>query len=393
MGGRRLKGQGTVTGHSSGLIRAQVTLGTVNGRQQRLTTYHHDRDAAEAWIAATTALLGRGDRLPSRVPLGDFLASWLAREARDVAPSTAAGYARIIADMPAQLASVPLGKLKTDHVQAWLDGLAGSPRTVAWKRNMLRAALNDAIRRDLIDRNPAASARPPRQRRPRRIVITAAQCSAILTACEARPETDDHPAVPRWRYPAAVAVAIGCGLRQGEMLGLSWGDIRADRIVVRQRLRRLHGDRKRGVPGEYVLVAGMKAEEGERVVPLPGFARRALAAWKETQDAERSAAGDVEPLDRTALPVFTTASGGLVNGTTLTHGFQDRLADAGLDRIPWHALRHATASVLAAAKVPQTVGRDYLGHASMTTTGDHYTGSAWEQLAAAGAAMDAAVGQ
>lgn len=255
-----MKGQGTITSHSSGMVRAAVSLGSVDGRRQRLVSYHHTEADAEAWLDDARMQLRRDGRLPSRLPLGDFLRSWLGREAaRDASPKTVAGYRQIVGSLPSWLASVEIGRLDVGHVQAWVDSLDGSPRTVAWKRNTLRAALNDAMRRGLVDRNPAALAEPPRQRRPRRVVVTAADARAVLAACAG------------WRYRAAVAVSLGCGLRQGELLALSWADVRADRVVVSKRRVPVSGRR-----GAYELVAGTKGDEDERVVPLPAFARRAL---------------------------------------------------------------------------------------------------------------------
>lgn len=388
--GRRLKGQGTITSHSSGMVRAQVTLGTVGGRQQRLTSYHHSEAEAEAWIERQRMLRASGARQPSRLPLGDFLADWLDRRSRsgEATARTLDGYRAIVAAMPASLRALRLGDLEPMHVQAWLDGLAGSPRTRAWKRNMLRAALNDARRRSLVRDNAAALAVPPRQRRPRRVVLTADDCSVILAAMEARPaegvegEPGHRPAAPAWRYRAAVAVSLGCGLRQGELLGLAWSDVGTDRVAVRQRVRRHRG--------RLEVVAGTKADDRPRAVPLPSFARRALDSWRAVQDAERS--GDVEPIDRSEVPVFTTAAGAIVHGSVLTHQFQARLESSGLARIPWHALRHATADVLASLGTPQTVTRDILRHASVSTTADHYTGTAFADMAAAAAALDRAIG-
>jgi len=366
-----LKGQGSISPHSTGMIRAQISLGTVNGRRERLTSYHHDAKAAQAWIDRTLALWHRDGRLPSKLPLGDWLAEWLQREARSVAPTTHRDYARIVADMPPSLRAVPLGKLSPGHVQAWLDTMTTvSPRTVALRRNVLRAALNDAARRELVDRNAAALARPPRQKRPKRVVLTGADCGAILRA------------VAGWRYAAAVSVSIGTGVRQGELLGLVWGDVDRDRITVRGRLRREEGR----------FVPGTKASAQDRIVPLPAFARAALDAWRLVQDAERAAAGDnVEPLDG-SVPVFTTPKGRHVHGSLLTHQFQALLYAAGLERIAWHSLRHATADILADAGVAQTVARDYLGHASIATTTDHYQGSGWASLQAAAEALGRAVG-
>ena len=190
--------------------------------------------------------------------------------------------------------------------------------------------------------------------------------------------------MPAWRYQAAAAVAIGCGLRQGELLGLAWSDIADGRVTVRATLTRR--------AGEYVLTP-TKTEASEATVPLPAFAARYLAAWDaiQAQDWARTHPGLTDFAERKAGHVFTRPDGVQVNGTVLTHQFQARLEAAGLLKIAWHDLRHATADLLADAGVGQTVARDYLRHASYATTADHYTGSSEDALGLAAAALDRAM--
>ena len=380
-----MRGTGSVWQRRDLVWCAAISLGVVNGRRVREVFYGPTEDAVRDKLYRAQLLIGAGDGLPSKVPLGDFLASWIATQ-RDVSDRTRAQYRHIVDDLPDWLSAVTLGRLNGGHVQAWVDSLTGSPRTVAWKRNTLRAALNDARRRGLVERNAAALARVPRQRRPKRVVLTAADCAAILAACDARPEDGDKPSVPAWRYRAAVAFAMGTGLRQGEMLALGWPDIADGRVTVRGTLAR--------VGGEYVITPP-KTDASASVVPLPAFVLRALAGWDAVQAQEWQAAhpGVVELEEaRRRGHVFTTSAGYPVAGSVLTHQFQARLTAAGLPSIPWHALRHATADMLADAGIPQTVARDYLRHASVTTTQDHYTGSGLAALELAASALDAAMG-
>lgn len=384
-----MRGAGSVWQRKDGVWAAAISLGVANGKRARETVYGPTQDAVEAKLDRLRLVVGSGDGLPSKVPLGDFLDSWIDRAARDLAPKTVTGYRSILGDVPAWLRAVPLGKLNGGHVQRWVDELAGAPRTVASKRNTLRAALNDARRRGLVTTNAAALARAPKQRRPKRTVLGSADCRAILDALDVQTATDDTPEVPRWRYQAAAALAIGTGLRQGELLGLAWPDLAGDVVTVRASLSR--------VAGEYVRAA-TKTEASEAVVPIPAFVLPYLAAWDEVQAKEwREAHPDGKPVDieeaRKAGLVFTTEKGMPVHGSVVTHQFQARLVAAKLRKIVWHDLRHATADLLADAGIGQTVARDYMRHASYATTADHYTGSGPEALRLAARAIDAAMGR
>lgn len=381
-----MRGTGTIRQRKDGVWLAAISMGSLNGKRIRPTFYGPDRPTVERKLNRALALIGGDGSQPSKVALGDFLASWITRV--DVSPRTAFQYRHIIDEMPPWLLAVPLGRLNGGHVQAWIDGLAGSPRTIAWKRNTLRAALNDARRRGIVERNAAALARVPRQRRPKRTVLTAADCRAILAALGARLATKDKPAVAAWRYRPAAVTAMGCGLRQGELLALGWEDVTPDAIVVRTSLTRQGG--------EFVRVP-TKTEASEAAVPLPAFVRRALDAWDAVQAVEwRAAHPDGEPVDieehRRAGHVFTTAAGMPVHGSVLTHQFQARLRAARLPIITWHSLRHATADLLSDVGVQNTVARDYMRHASYSTTADHYTGSSRAALTHAADLLDAAIG-
>lgn len=76
---------------------------------------------------------------------------------------------------------------------------------------MLNKAFGDAVRDDLLLANPAHKAVPPKRRRYEATVWTAAQAMRFLTGVR------EDPLYAAW------LVALSCGLRRGELAGLSWG--------------------------------------------------------------------------------------------------------------------------------------------------------------------------
>ncbi len=66
--------------------------------------------------------------------------------------------------------------------------------------------------------------------------------------------------------------------------------------------------------------------------------------------------------------MFTTRHGGPLDGTNVTHRFQDLLAEHGLPRRRFHDLRHSCGSLLAAQGVPLHEVQAILGHAQLSTT-------------------------
>src|SRR5439155_3070864 len=168
------------------------------------------------------------------------LAGWLERERQRIRPSTwrqREQYTRCYV-VPA-LGRRPLPKLTPSDVErmtASMIAAGRSPQTAAHARVILRRALGDAIRDGLLHRNVAALARPPRlaarTMEPGRDYLEAGQLRRLLAVAS------------EYRIGALVTLAATTGLRQGELLGLSWEDIDwpAGTLTVRRSLARAWGN-------------------------------------------------------------------------------------------------------------------------------------------------------
>jgi integrase len=217
----------------------------------------------------------------STITVGELLDRWLDEAvALTVRPRTLASYTYIVrVHLRPALGDVPLASLTAQHVQGLLNAKAASglaPRTVGYLRGVLRQALGFAERMDLVGRNVARLARPPRV--PRRQV-------SPLTIEQAR---IFRAAVAGDRLEALYLVAVGCGLRQGEILGLRWGDVDLEGRTLRVRFALAR------VSGELALVEP-KSATSRRTVPMPTFVAEALAAHRVRQAAEAPPAGRRRP--------------------------------------------------------------------------------------------------
>jgi integrase len=168
--------------------------------------------------------------------LGPFLKDWLSEIVeRSVRPKTWVSYRSIVErHLIPGLGTIRLDELRAADIQRYLNAKSETklaPRTVARHRNVLRQALGHAERTELISRNVAKLAVPPRI--PRREVhpLTPDQVRVFLAATEGDPNA------------AIYLVAIGVGLRQGEILGLRWSDLdlEAGTLRVRGALQRVRG--------------------------------------------------------------------------------------------------------------------------------------------------------
>lgn len=171
---------------------------------------------------------------------------------------------------------------------------------------------------------------------------------------------------------AALLVAAKCGLRAGELLGLTWEQVNfgdgssggtsggtswgascgpAGGSGESPELR-IDRQRHRGRPGPV--------KAGERSVPMPGSVAFALRELRNLEFplATLQARGPVF-LDDRFMP-WTIA--------TLRALLDRAAAAAGVRRLRWHDLRHTFASHLAQAGVPLIQIRDWLGHTSINMT-------------------------
>jgi integrase len=222
-----------------------------------------------------------------------------------------------------------------------------SPKSIVLVKGILSRALNDAIRWGFIVRNPVQYAEaprvPPRHEHP----ITVIDARAIIK-CFA----GDF-------LGPLVSMALGSGLRQGELLALRWQDVDlgAGTALVNATLQRVAGEYRRLEP---------KTERSRRVVPLAGFAVEALRQQVENQSAMRLLKGDAWHNEQDL--VFTTEYGRPLSGTVVTKTFKEKLEAHGLPVRRFHELRHGYATLLLAQGVDMRVIMELLGHTRLSTS-------------------------
>jgi integrase len=202
---------------------ARYTVYTAKGPKRR-SVYGKTRAEAAAKLAKAIADRDGGVAFDtSRVTLGEYLERWLSDAVRDtVKERTLMCYERICRrHISPALGSMQLTKLKPAHLQALYksktdEGL--SPATVRGIHVVLHKAMKQALRWDLVPRNPASGAKPPRPSDPEVTPLTKEQARQLLGTLSVEGD----------RFEVLYAVALATGLRIGELLGLRWQDVALD---------------------------------------------------------------------------------------------------------------------------------------------------------------------
>jgi integrase len=270
-----------------------------------------------------------------------------------------------------------LDRLEPEHLErlyANMQAAGLSAGTAHHVHRTARNALNEAVRRGRLTRNPAALAKAP-------------------TVSEEEVEPYDIPEIRRLlevaaqrRNSARWAVALALGLRQGEALGLKWDDVDLDKGILRIRRSRLRPRYEHGCGGTCGRKAGfcpqrrntrpptgkVKSKAGRRTVGLPAQLVALLRQHRTEQDAERALARQLWHEDGW---VFATTTGQALNTMTDYKQWKDLLKAAGLREARLHDARHTAATVLLILGQPERTVMSLMGWSTtdMATRYQHVT--------------------
>ena len=229
------------------------------GGKQKWETIGPSRREAERALTARKREVDTGTwREPSSETLASYAERWLAH--RDPAridgggrtrlsPSTFEGYRLNLGrHVLPRLGSRALSSLRTDDVDNLIAELEAAGKAPGTVRNVivpLRKMLADAVRQGLILANPAARADLPPAQDFAGKEIPQAHTDAIRQALLVLAPLDPLRREPDLFFVSLFDVALGTGLRLGELRALRWGDvdrerrlIRVERAYSRQQLRR-----------------------------------------------------------------------------------------------------------------------------------------------------------
>ena len=253
-------------------------------------------------------------------------------------------------------------------------GTPQSPSALTHLRTTLRAALNLAVREELIHSNPARHIEIHGYRRPHAQVWTDGRV-------EQWELTGEHPSVAVWTAVQLATFLGGVvddslyalwwlaglrGLRRGELCGLRWAAIDLDRGL-------LFVERNRTTAGYEVVEGEPKTAAGRRAVALDKHTVAVLREHRRRQLAHRDhrrAAGKTW-VDSGYL--FTGKTGQPINPNYATTRFRILTKRAGLPPVRLHDLRHGAASLAHEAGADLKTLQDLLGHSSIVVTADTYT--------------------
>ena len=311
---------------------------------------------------------------PSKIIFSSWLDTWLFEYKKlSVRPSTFESYEYLTrVHIKPALGHFYLKDLRSDHLQKLynekfktgkIDGTGGlSSRTVRYIHNIICEALSCAVKNNLIVSNVAETdiiTLPRKEKRDIRI-LTADEQKAFLKALDGE------------RLRAAFMLALGSGIRQGELLALRWQDtdLKNGLININRTVKRVKTFDDIDKNKTKIIFQEPKTKSSKRSIPLPANVIYEIKEHRKRQLEEKLLAGEVY-YDNDL--VFCNELGKITEPATFTRIFKRILKKAGLPDMNVHALRHTYATRLLEANEHPKVVQELLGHSDISMTLNTYS--------------------
>jgi integrase len=299
---------------------------------------------------------------PSKTTMATYLARWLDHMKSQVSPKSHERYSGIVnQNLNPALGAVHLTKLRPAQISAAYsaalangrrDGSGGlAPRTVGHMHRVLKQALGQAVRWELLARNPADAVDPPKVGR--RTMKTYDESETVDVIEWTRGTTLHIPAV----------LAVLCGLREGEICALRWRniDLAGARMSVVESLEQT----KAGL-----RFKSTKNETGGRPVALSATVVDELRAHRASRAQDLLKLG-VRLTDDDL--VIGHADGSIMSPMYVSQTWGRKIKKSGLKRIRFHDLRHSHATQMLSNNVHPKIASERLGHSKISITLDLYS--------------------
>lgn len=340
---------------------ARITVGidSRTGRQkQRSVSGKTEREVAQK-LRQIAAEKDSGAYVePVKLTVGEWLDIWAEKYLDDVKMLTREMYlSNIRTHLKPALGGRKLEALQTMEIQSLYKALQQqenslSAKTIKNIHGVLHKALQQAVEVGLLRTNPANACKLPRIEKKLIRPLDDDGIKAFLTAIQGS------------RFENVYIVTLFTGMREGEVLGLSWDnvDFTGGTILVGQQLQN-----KRDGTGEYAILSP-KNGKARKITPAP-YVMEVLKRQQAQQKEWREAAGS---LWRESGLVFTNEAGEHLATRTVYKQFKKLVEKAGYPNTRFHDLRHSYAVAAIQSGDDIKTVQENLGHYTAAFTLDVY---------------------
>ena len=364
---RRARGEGSIRQRKDGTWEARFVTGIDpgTGKEIRKSVYAKTQREVRKKKAEAIAALDKDDyREPTKMTMAQWLDIWSNEYLKGVKPTTVLNYTQHIKNhIKPAMGAVKLDALNAHSIQKFYNQLseghdgkpALSPKTVKNIHGVLHKALNQAVMLGYIRSNPADACTLPRIIQKKIKPLDEDATALFLEAIQGH------------RYETVFLVTLFTGMRQGEVLGLTWDCVDFDKgvITINKQIQKAAGG------GSVYNLVQTKNSKGRTITPAP-YVMKLLREQRRRQADWRLKAGACWEDCSLGNLVFTDELGRHLMPHTVYHNFKKIVASIGLPNARFHDLRHsyAVAAIRSGDDIKTVQGN--LGHATASFTLDKY---------------------
>lgn len=357
---RNAQGGGNIRQRPNGLWEARYTIGRDpgTGKQIQKSVYGKSQKDVRQKLQKICSEIDEGTYSePSKMTLEQWLTVWEAEYIGNVKANTVKSYSdHIRLHIKPALGACKLSELAPHEIQKFYNALQRedglSPKTIKNVHGVFHRALEQAMKIGYIRSNPAEACTLPRSIKKEIRPLEDEELAAFLKAIRGSP------------YELVYYVAVFTGMRQGELLGLTWDcvDFEKHTIYVCKQHQKVKG-------GKSYLFTTLKNDK-PRLLDASDAVMDALRRQKARQERWAKRAGAAWENEENF--VFSTEFGRYLCNQTVYLDFKKIVRRLGLDNARFHDLRHTYAVISLKAGDDIKTVQENLGHHTAAFTLDTY---------------------
>ncbi|MEH7457383.1 site-specific integrase [Bacillus sp. JJ1127] len=324
-------------------------------RKQKWFSGYNKKKEAEADLQKKLVEIQEGSYIePTKMTVREFFNQYLEARKINLRETTYYNYRKHINNhIIPKLGNIQMQKLKGIDLERFYSYLSETmkPVTVRSIHQIVRTALAYAVRHEIVKKNVADVVSPP---------VAGADAKTVNTWTEEEVlRFLDH--AKESRYYIAYLLAITCGMRKGEILGLQWKDIDFERRTLSVNRSLSHITKEFHEP---------KTASGKRLIVLPDIVLQALKEHFERILKEKERYGsEYKDYDL----VCPTSNGNPCNFRSLTQLWKKLIKKSEVPDIRFHDLRHTHATIMLKQGIHPKIVSERLGHKRVGITLDTYS--------------------
>lgn len=296
---------------------------------------------------------------PTKLTLNDWLDTWEQEYLNGVKPRTAESYRDVVRlHIRPRLGKTKLEQLDAHAVQLFINGLSKghnglSPKSVKNVHSILHCALQRAVINRIIPYNPAHGSVLPKSLEPPIRSLEPDEIKLFLNAISGH------------RLETLYKLALYTGMRQGELLGLTWEYVNFQKgsIQICQQLVQTREN------GRKFSLGNPKSSKSRTIFP----GKSVMALLQEQKEKQKQLFAELNMTVKNTDFVFTNEVGKHYTPAAVYCAFKKIAVQIGMPHLRFHDLRHTYATNAICTGIDIKAVSSNLGHATVAFTLDKYT--------------------